>query len=91
MINEVEIDKIAASQKVRAEIEKMKKVAVMIGGGEIAIQLAAAAERFDVRAYAKHVLRDGSREEKREILDKVKSTLVLTDGKISLTAPRRAS
>lgn len=84
MIDDVEIDKIAASQKVRAEIEKMKRIAVMIGGGEIAIQLAAASEKFEVRAYAKHVLRDGSREEKREILDQIKSSLILMAGKVHL-------
>lgn len=84
MMDEVEIDRIAASNKVRAEIDRIKKVAVMIGGSEIADQLAVAAARFDVRAYAKHVLREGAREEKREILDKIKSSLILADGKVSL-------
>ena len=91
MIDDIEIDRIAASQKVQAEIEKMKKVAVMIGGGAIADQLTTAAAKFDVRAYAKHILKDGTREEKREILDKIKSSLILIDGTVCLTALRKAS
>jgi hypothetical protein len=77
-------DKIAASQKVRTEIEKMKKYAVMIGGAAIVDQLTLAAEKFDVRAYGKHVLRDGTREEKREMLDKLKSNFILKDGRVTL-------
>jgi len=89
MIDEVEIDKIAASQKVRAEMEKMKRVAVMIGGGEIADQLLVAVDKFDVRAYGKHVLKEGTREEKRDLLDKLKSNFILKDGKILLADKTR--
>ncbi|WKZ29374.1 MAG: recombinase family protein [Patescibacteria group bacterium] len=84
MIDEVEIDKIAASQAVRTEIEKMKKVAIMIGGSAIVDQLTTAAEKFDVRAYGKHVLKEGTREEKRDLLDKLKSNFVLKDGRVLL-------
>lgn len=84
MIDEVEIDKIAASQKVRNEIEKMKRVAVMIGGSAILDQLTVAAEKFDVRAYGKHILKEGTREEKRELLDKLKSNFILKDGAVKL-------
>ncbi|MFA5853890.1 MAG: recombinase family protein [Patescibacteria group bacterium] len=83
MIDEVEIDKIAASQKVRAEIEKMKKMAIMIGGAAIVDQLTIAAGKFDVRAYGRHVLKEGTREEKRDLLDKLKSNFILEDGKIT--------
>jgi DNA invertase Pin-like site-specific DNA recombinase len=84
MIDDVEIDKIAASQKVRAEIEKMKRVAIMIGGGAIAQQLEIAAAKFDVRAYGKHVLKEGTRDEKRELLDNLKSNFELKDGCVKL-------
>jgi len=47
-------------------------------------RLTLAAEKFDVRAYGKHVLRDGAREEKREMLDKLKSNFILKDGRVTL-------
>ena len=40
--------------------------------------------KTNIRSYAKYILREGSSEEKRELLGCLKSRLVLADGKISL-------
>lgn len=40
--------------------------------------------KMDVRGYAKHVLKNGTAEEKKDILGCLKSRLFLADGKINL-------
>ncbi|MDD4628321.1 MAG: hypothetical protein PHE68_02910 [Candidatus Peribacteraceae bacterium] len=40
--------------------------------------------KVDVRNYAKYVLREGSNEEKRELLGCLKSPLILKNGKVAL-------
>jgi hypothetical protein len=82
MIDDIEIDRLAASRAVQAEIDKVRKVAVMIGGKGVINKLTKAAEGFDLRTYAKYILKEGTREEKRGVLEKIKSTFVLRDGHI---------
>jgi len=60
MLNELDIDAYAASQDIKDEVSKMKKLTLAIGGNDLTDQLTKAADSFDVRAYAKYVLREGS-------------------------------
>jgi hypothetical protein len=39
--------------------------------------------KVDVRKYAKYVLREGTKEEKREMLSCLKIALKISDGKVS--------
>lgn len=41
--------------------------------------------RVDIRGYAKYVLREGTNEEKREILGCLKSRIYLAEKKITIT------
>lgn len=54
-------------------------------------ELAKAAAGFNVRTYAKYVLKEGTRDEKRAILERLLSNFVLKDGLISTADAHHSS
>lgn len=61
-------------------MEKLNKFTADVLGMDQSIKV----PKMDVRGYAKYVLKNGTAEEKREILGSLKSQLSLANGKISL-------
>jgi hypothetical protein len=43
----------------------------------------------DVRRYAKYILREGTKDEKHELLSCLKSKMILKDGKLLLEAKKK--
>ena len=87
LIDDLPIDEIGAQEKFKQEIERYQKFANGILGQS---PVEAGTATIDLRAYAKYVLQEGSREEKREILTYVTGEIFLKDLKVYVEKkPRR--
>lgn len=79
IIDEVEFDDKGAIVKYQQEVEKYKKFSKIISG-----KIKNAPKGINIKSYAKYVLSEGSRDEKREILGSLKTKLTLKDGVIKV-------
>ncbi len=79
LIDELPIDEIGAQEKFKQEIARYEKFANGILGQS---PVESSMPTIDLRAYAKYVLQEGTREEKREILSYVTGEIFLKDLKV---------
>lgn len=82
IVDKVDIDKISALEKVQKEVMRYRKFSYGVLGMETGVQ-----QRpidVDIRNYAKYVLVEGSKEDKRDLLSCLRSRLELQDRAISL-------
>ncbi len=82
LIDQVNLDQMGIQQKVIEEVERYKKLLHGVFGQKD--QLIKMYE-VDPKAYAKHILREGTKDEKREILSCFKDQIYLKDKKIYLS------
>jgi len=80
LIDQVSISEIGMREKIKCEVERIKKFQQSILGIKQQIQI----KDVDIRDYAKFILREGSIEEKRELLTCFKSKILLKNKTISL-------
>ena len=82
LIDKIHLDEIGMKEKIKAEIERHKQFNVGILGikGET-IKVA----DVDIRNYAKHVLRNGTTFEKRELIGCLKSKILLNNKEIKIS------
>jgi len=80
LINEIDINEIGMKDKIKSEVERIKKFnqSILKIDQEIHIQ------DIDIRDYAKFILKDGSIEEKRELLTCFKSKILLENKELRL-------
>lgn len=80
LINDIEIDEMCVHEQLTSELERYQKfmngVLQMNGGIE--------APEVDIRSYAKYVLKEGTREEKRGVLACLQTKLFLLNQRVSL-------
>lgn len=81
LIDKIEIDRIGMRQKLQEEIDRFNKFTQGVLGMK---PEDAKIPKVDLRTYAKYMLREGTPEEKREILDHIKADLILDDSKLKL-------
>jgi len=84
IINDLDINEIELKKQFQEEVEKFNKFQSMVlqmngKGKEIDKQ-----KEFDIKTYAKYVLKEGSIDEKRELMASLKSRLVLAKRVLSL-------
>ena len=83
LIDSVSINKLGARDKIEREIARQKYFAKEVLGESYDIQTEA--NEVNIKSYAKYILREGAREEKREILCNLKSEIFIKDGRIQLS------
>ena len=81
LIGKVDLNETSIRQKFRIEVERFKKFQRSVLGNTEAIEI----KDIDIRNYAKYVLLDGQDIEKRELLLNLKSKILLSDKKITLS------
>lgn len=87
LIDKLELDEIGAQTQFREELERYGKFNVILGQtGDVL----ASNPAIDLRAYAKYVLQEGTKEEKREILQFVTGELFLKDKKVYIERKSRS-
>lgn len=81
LMDKIQLDEIGMKEKIKTEIERHKQFNVGILGikGET-VKVA----DVDIRNYAKHVLRNGTIIEKRELIGCLKSKILLKNKEISI-------
>lgn len=80
LIDRINISEIGMKEKIKQEVERIKKFQQSVLNIKQEIQI----KDVDIRDYAKFILKDGSVEEKRELLTCFKSKIQLTDKIINL-------
>ena len=83
VMDQVDFNKKGVFEAMDHEVEKFNKLSQAIFGktnGKQEIN----PNKADIKSYAKYILLEGSRDEKREMLTNLKSKFILKDGKISI-------
>ncbi|MDP2593851.1 MAG: hypothetical protein Q8P36_00720, partial [bacterium] len=81
LMDSINIDEMCVHEKLAKELERYQKFAVSV------LQMGAApinAPTVDIRSYAKYVLKEGSRDEKRDVLSCIRTQLILSDQQVCL-------
>lgn len=77
IIDKIDIDEIGIKDEIQREIKKYQQFSYMVLGKETEFDNKPV--DADVRSYAKHILKNGTREAKRELLKCLKSRLEIKD------------
>jgi site-specific DNA recombinase len=80
LIDKINLNEIEVKEKIKADIEQFSKMQKFFLGTKEKISVPS----VDIRGYAKYVLKEGTNEEKREILGCLKSRIYLAEKKITL-------
>ena len=80
LFDQIDIDEIGMRDKIKTEVQRIKKFQQSVLGIKQEIQVS----DIDVRNYAKFILKDASMDEKRELFSCFKSNILLANKKISL-------
>ncbi len=81
LIDRVSLDEIGARHLIEREVSRYNKLRAEVEETTETIK----AKEMDIRRYAKYLLKNGSREEKRELLEHLRDRLILNDHVITLT------
>lgn len=73
LVDKIEVDQLKINEKVKAEMERFKKFSYMLGHNTDDLKHS----NVDTRNYAKYILLEGSKEEKRELLECLRGKVVL--------------
>lgn len=76
LMDRVDIDQLATQEKIKKELERFKKFSAIVGRES---NLPKKINDIDIRNYAKYILTEGIKEEKRELLECLKSKIELKD------------
>jgi DNA invertase Pin-like site-specific DNA recombinase len=80
MIDTIDLDETGMRKKLEEEVSRFNKFSAGVLGQNAENNQVS---RVDVRQYAKYILREGTKEEKHELLGCLKSKVLLKDGNIS--------
>jgi len=80
LLENIDIDEIGIREKIKSEVERIKK----FQQGVLGIKGKIVVGDVDIRNYAKYVLREGQDVEKRELLGCLKSKIIVANKKIAL-------
>lgn len=85
IFDQIDINELGVKIKLEEEIQRFHKFqySVLKAGSQVKPQVPA----IDIKTYAKYLLREGSVNEKRELLGSLKSTLKLNNKKLALQPP----
>ncbi len=81
LIENIDINEIQIKEKIKVDVERFTKLQKFLMGTKEKISI----PDIDIRGYAKYVLKEGSDIEKRELLGCLKSRILLSNKKITLS------
>lgn len=82
IIDKVDIQELATVDRIKEEIKRMEKLIQSLGGR--ADKLIDSIPKIDARSCAKYILKEGTREEKRDLLTQLKTPLAIFGGKTKI-------
>jgi len=81
MLDKINLNEVGIKDKIKEEVTRFKKFQKVLLNKTDQVKV----ENIDIRNYAKFILKDGTNEEKRELLGCFKSKITLKDKKVSLS------
>jgi len=82
VIDKLNIDELGMTEIVKEEMEKLQRLLAVVSKLDSNQQNAFIMPKLDVRACARLILQDGSKEDKRKLLEQLKSRVVIRGGKL---------
>lgn len=82
IIDKVDINELAAVERIKQEIDRLTKMISSLGGHLATAKVAEIMPDIDVYACAKYILKEGTKEEKRDLIGQIKSNLIIENGKV---------
>jgi DNA invertase Pin-like site-specific DNA recombinase len=79
LIDQIDLDTMGMKAKLEEEISRYQKFT----RGVLGQKAKTAVQEIDVKTYAKYILQEGTKEEKRELIGCLKTKIVLKDGVVS--------
>ncbi len=83
MVDEINIQELAAVDRIREEIERVEKMITALGGHTE--KLIESIPKIDARSCAKYILKEGTKEEKRDMISRISSRLEICNGHLKNT------
>ena len=83
LVDTIDIDEIGIREKLRSEVERIKK----FQQGVLGVKKQIVVKDIDIRNYAKYILREGQDTEKRELLGCLRGKILLRNKVITLSKP----
>lgn len=80
LVSEINLDEISIKEKIKEEIKRFKKFQRVVLGIKEKVEV----HEIDIRNYVVFILRDGTHQEKRELLNCIKGKYTLVNKKVSL-------
>lgn len=81
LMDQINIDQLATQEKIKKELERFKKFSAIIGRES---NLPKRSSEVDIRNYAKYILSEGTREEKRELLECLNGKIFLKNKELKI-------
>lgn len=82
LIDKIDIDELTAVDRIKQEVDRLKNMVSSLGGHVATEKIAEIMPTIDVYACAKYILKSGTLDEKRTLLQSVKSTITLGNGQL---------
>lgn len=89
LIDKLNIDELGMTEIVKAEMDKLQRLLTVVSRLDANQQSTFIMPKLDVKACARLILQDGSKEDKRKLLEQLKSRITLVGGR--LTIERRST
>lgn len=87
IIDTIDLDELGMRMKLEEEVSRYQKFTSGVFGKDTAPTMLG----VDVRRYAKYILREGTKDEKHELLSCLKSKMILKDGELLLEGKKKRS
>lgn len=81
LMDNIDLDEIGIKDKIKSEVERIKKFQKIVNGNKEKIDIS----DIDIRNYAKYVLKEATNTEKRELLGCLKSKILLSNKRVTIS------
>ena len=89
VVDKLNIDELGMTEIVKEEMEKLQRLLAVVSRLDSNQQNTFIMPKLDVMACARLILQDGSKEDKRKLLEQLKSRIVVKGGKLIIEKARK--
>lgn len=82
IVDKIDLDELGTTEIVRAEMEKLQHLLAVVSKLDSNQQNTFIMPKLDVRACARLILQEGSKDDKRKLLEQLKSRIILKDDRL---------
>ena len=90
IVDKIDLDELGTTEIVRAEMEKLQHLLAVVSKLDSNQQNAFIMPKLDVRACARLILQERSKDDKRKLLEQLKSRIVLKDDRLIVEKTKKS-